>query len=370
MSEPVLKRTRLYDFHVARGARMVPFAGWEMPVQYTGILEEHRAVRSAAGLFDVSHMGVVQVAGPEAAAFLDRVLTNRVANIPVGKAVYALLCQEDGGVIDDLIAYRINANEFLLVLNASNTAADRAWLNQHITAFDCALTEPEPALHLLALQGPRAVEALQATLDNGAVQELGRFEVRALTWRDARLFLARTGYTGEDGFELFAPDSHVVELVECLSAQPQVTLAGLGARDSLRLEAGFPLYGHEICNTLSPLQAGLGFAVKLKKSPAFIGQAALMAQKTSGADPQVHYFFLKDKRIARAGDAVFDRAEGGEPVGRVLSGTQSPVLNRPIGSAAIAARSVETSGLCVEIRNRRYPLFLARPPLHKLIIEG
>ncbi len=367
MSEVTLKRTPLFDFHRRQGARMVPFAGWEMPVQYTGILEEHRAVRTSAGLFDVSHMGLAGVDGYEAAAFLDRMLTNRVASVPVGKAVYGLFCREDGGVVDDLIVYRLLEDSFLMVLNASNTEKDTAWLLETVEDFDCVLTLPTPARSLLALQGPRAGEALDAVLGAGTQAGIRRFEVKTLAWNDAELWVARTGYTGEDGFELFVPETEAVALAEALCALEAVVPAGLGARDSLRLEAGFPLYGHEITEELGPLQAGLGFAVKLDKQPRFIGQGALAKQKAEGVDPRVRHFILPGKRIARAGDAVFTQSEGGEAVGDVLSGTQSPMLERPIGSVRLPASLADSKqALFVEIRGKRYPLKLARPPLHKV----
>lgn len=346
---------------------MVPFAGWAMPVQYTGILEEHRAVRMSAGLFDVSHMGLAGVDGPQSAAFLDRLLTNRVGNAPVGKAVYGLFCREDGGVVDDLIVYRLLENSFLLVLNAANTEKDTAWMLEHLEAFDCALTVPTPERSLLALQGPKAAQALDAVLGEGTQAGIRRFRLRTVEWEGAEVWVARTGYTGEDGFELFVPEMEAVALAEAFCALESVVPVGLGARDSLRLEAGYPLYGHEISETLGPLQARLDFAVKLDKDPPFIGQAALQAQKAAGSDPLVRHFILAGKRIARAGDPVYAQSNGGEAIGEVLSGTLSPILERPMGSVRLAAAVAESSApLYVAIRGKRYPLHLARPPLHKV----
>jgi aminomethyltransferase len=372
VGETQLKRTALHDFHAARGARLVPFAGWEMPVQYTGILQEHLAVRSGAGLFDVSHMGIARVEGPGAAAFLDRVLTNRVAPTRVGKAVYALLCQEDGGVVDDLIAYRLEESTFLLVLNAANAEKDLAWLERWREGFECTLEDLSPNFGLLALQGPDAAGILEACLgdDGASVAALPRFGLLATRFMGTDLLVARTGYTGEDGFEMFVPTAALEGLATRLADWDGVSLAGLGARDSLRLEAGFPLYGHEISETLSPLQAGLGFAVKLKKDPPFVGRDALAAQKAAGADPLVRFFHMEGKRIARQGDALFATESGGEAIGEVLSGTQSPCLGRPIGSLSVQSALADRERLFAEIRGKRHPLRLARPPLHKLTIES
>jgi aminomethyltransferase len=360
-------RTPLYDWHARHGARFVPFAGWEMPVQYTGILEEHRATRLAAGLFDVSHMGEAVVTGPQAAVFLDHVATNRLGDLAVGRARYTLLCAEDGGVVDDIIVYRTGSQSFLLCLNAGNTPGDVAWLKEHAAPFDCEFRDVSFDYAQLALQGPRAVE-IAARVAPSAVRlaDVPRFSFVEILLSGAPMLASRTGYTGEDGFEFYLRPDQATAFADALlvaGADLGLKPCGLGARDSLRLEAGLPLYGHEISREISPLQAGLGWAVKLDKPGGFIGRDALAAEAATGSPSRVVFFVLGDRRVARA-DMVISAK--GKPVGKILSGTVSPMLNQPIGSALVDRAVLESGAvLTVDIRGAAIPLRLAKPPLHK-----
>lgn len=362
MSTP--QRTPLFAFHTAHGGRIVPFAGWEMPVQYTGILEEHLAVRRAAGLFDVSHMGECRVSGPDAAAFLDRMMTNAMATIPVGMARYTVMCQPDGGCVDDLIVYRLGAEEFLICLNASNAAKDIAWLRSHAGDARVTVADECAAWAQLALQGPEA-EAILAGLTAIPLAGIRRFgfaagEVAGV----AGCIVSRTGYTGSPGFEIYLPAAGATRLAEAILAagKPRgLLLAGLGARDSLRLEAGYPLYGHEISETISPVQAGLGWTVK-PAGRTFVGREALVRQMEEGVPSKVVAFSLDDRRIARQGTPVL---AGGAAVGEVLSGTLSPLLGKPIGTALVASGALAGGGLEVDLRGNRVALKVADGPFFK-----
>ncbi|MEM9226373.1 MAG: glycine cleavage system aminomethyltransferase GcvT [Verrucomicrobiota bacterium] len=359
---PELLSTPLYAFHQQRGARLVPFAGWEMPVSYRGIIEEHLAVRQAVGLFDVSHMGEFTASGPDAEAFLDHALTNRIAGTPAGKAVYSPLCMDDGGTVDDLIVYRRTESDFLIVVNASNAAKDFEHLSSLAADFDIQLTDISAETALLAVQGPLAPELLRGMLADGESLPK-RFRHSELVVGNMLCRVSRTGYTGEDGFEVFCSATEAVALAEKLTAAGEalgVQWCGLGARDSLRLEAGYPLYGHELTDTLSPIQAGLGWAVKLDKT-GFVGKEALAAQAADSSLSLVVFFTLEGRRIARQGTAVLDTE--GNAVGEVLSGTMSPVLGQPIGSALVNADAA--APLCVDLRGNRAELTLKKPPLHQ-----
>ncbi len=359
-----LQRTPLFAFHVAHGGRIVPFAGWEMPVQYTGILEEHLAVRRAAGLFDVSHMGECRVTGPDAAAFLDRMMTNAMATIPVGMARYTVMCRPDGGCVDDLIVYRLGPEAFLICLNASNAAKDIAWLRAHAGDAKVAIADECASWAQLALQGPEA-EAILAGLTALPLAGIRRFgfalgEVAGV----AGCLVSRTGYTGSPGFEIYLPAADATRLAEAILAagKPRgLLLAGLGARDSLRLEAGYPLYGHEISETISPIQAGLGWTVK-PAGREFVGREALVRQIEGGVSAKVAAFSLDDRRIARQGTPVL---AGGAAVGEVLSGTLSPLLGKPIGTALVAADALARGGLEVDLRGNRVALKVADAPFLK-----
>lgn len=363
MSE--LKRTPLRDFHAAHGGRLVDFAGWEMPVQYRSILEEHKAVRRAAGLFDVSHMGEVDVRGPDASRFLNQLVTNDVAKLFPGRVLYSPMCYPSGGVVDDLLVYLRAADDFFLCINAGNIEKDLAWIRGQAAKFNVTITDRSSDYALLAVQGPRAAEIVQS-LTGAKLGLVKYYHFTEATVAGVHCIASRTGYTGEDGFELYHAASDAIALAEALLAAgvPRgLELAGLGARDSLRLEAGYPLYGHEITADISPLTAGLGWTVKLDKGADFIGRAALAAEKQNGAANKVVFFKTGDRRIVRAETPVLDA--NGAAVGRVLSGTLSPLLNEAIGSALVTTASVGQP-LTVDIRGVRLPLQLVKPPFVEL----
>jgi len=356
-----LKRTPLRDFHAARGAKLVDFAGWEMPVQYKSILDEHKAVRRAAGLFDVSHMGEVDVQGPAAAAFLDALVTNHVAKLYPGKVLYSPMCHPDGTVIDDLLVYMRGPGDYFLCINAGNIDADIAWIKKGAEGHDVKIADRSSVCSLLAVQGPMALAILQpltsARLDEIRYYHFSKGEIAGIS-----CLISRTGYTGEDGFELYHNATDDLALAKAILAvgQPQgLELCGLGARDSLRLEAGFPLYGHEISPLISPLTAGLGWTVKLDKGCDFSGSAALAAERQKGAPNKVVFFRTGDRRIIRPETPVLDGA--GASVGKVLSGTLSPILSEAIGSALVAV-SAATGTLRVDVRGTLIELHLVKPP--------
>ncbi len=355
---PALKRTPLFAFNQQHGARFVDFGGWEMPVQYQSILEEHRLVRQRAGLFDVSHMGEIEVRGRDAVRLLDHLVTNDVSRLFPGRVLYSTMCQPDGGVVDDLIIYCRGPQDFLVCVNASNTDKDFAWFVRHADGFDCSVRNLSDEFALLAVQGPAAAAILQATttVDLGALKY---YHCAPGAVAGAECLIARTGYTGENGYELFCRPAEAERLAEALLAAGRphgLALAGLGARDSLRLEAGYPLYGHEISETISPLQAGLGWVVKLDKPGGFVGREALAAQKAAGLPSRIVFFRTGDRRIVRAGTPVAD-ASG--MVGEVKSGTLSPLLNESIGSALVRSGAGELS---VDVRGTLLKLLPVKPP--------
>lgn len=361
MAEPAeeYQRTPFFEMHKSAGARMVSFAGWEMPVSYVGILEEHSLVRHSVGIFDVSHMGEFLVSGSQAEDFLDYLVTNRIEGCPTGKAVYSPMCDEKGGVVDDLIAYRRANGDFLVVVNAANCAKDFAWMSQRVGLFEVSLTDESDHWALLAVQGP---EAKQYLLDCGfeAVRDLNRFRIMEIEWKGVEILISRTGYTGEDGYEIFIPAGSAVKFAGEIGAGDRLPWIGLGARDSLRLEAGLPLYGHEMTESISPVQAGFGWAVKTDKAN-FIGKDALSMEKMTGPEKIVRYFTAQGKRIAREGMLIFG-PEG--EVGTVLSGSKSPVLDQPIGSALVDS-SFNGQEAEVDSRGRRFPIRFRKPPLHR-----
>src|SRR5829696_4059101 len=280
-----LKRTPLRDFHAAHGGRLVDFAGWEMPVQYRSILEEHKAVRRSAGLFDVSHMGEVDVRGPGAARFLNHLVTNDVAKLFPGRVLYSPMCYPNGGVVDDLLVYMRDPDDYFLCINAGNIDKDLAWIREQAAEFNATVSDRSADYALLAVQGPRAAEIVQS-LTGAKLGLVKYYHFMEATVAGIHCLASRTGYTGEDGFELYHAASDAMTLANALLDAGKVhglELAGLGARDSLRLEAGYPLYGHEITADISPLTAGLGWTVKLDKGVDFVGRDALRTEKEKGA---------------------------------------------------------------------------------------
>jgi aminomethyltransferase len=333
-----LQETALRQRHEALGARIIPFAGWLMPVQYSGILDEHRTVRTAAGLFDLGHMGQVRVSGPGALDYLQHVTTNDVSALEPGKAQYSLLPNETGGVIDDIIIYRLPAEPgYLVVVNAANRAKDVAWLQAQRSArsdLDVDVEDISNSLGMIAIQGPNA-EAIVETLTDADLSSLGGFECMRAGIASIPALVARTGYTGEDGFEFYVPQERTVELWDALldAGRPfGLAPVGLGARDTLRLEARMPLYGNELGEDISPFEAGLGWAVKLDKGP-FIGREAMAAAKKAGSRRKTVGFQL----LERAGSARhgYPVQVDGRTVGMVTSGARSPTLGTEIGLALV-----------------------------------
>lgn len=357
-----LRRTPLHDVHVALGAKMVPFAGYEMPVQYpTGITAEHRAVRESVGLFDVSHMGEFIVRGPGAVAFVDSVTTNHVARLEVGQAHYSTILNERGTIEDDCLVYRF-ADHLMVVVNASNRAKDLAHMNAHRAGFDCTLEDVSDRIALLALQGPRAQEIL-APLVAADLESIGYYRFAVATVAGVPdVVVSRTGYTGEDGFELYLDAASAVRVWEAIMARGGVTPAGLGARDTLRLEMGMALYGNDIDDTTTPYEAGLGWLVKLAKGD-FVGRAALERQKAAGIPRRLVGFTIPERAFPRHGYPVF---HDGAPSGEVRSGTMSPSLGIPIGTAYLPAGAArEGTEFEIEIRGRRVPAVVEKMPFYK-----
>jgi glycine cleavage system T protein (aminomethyltransferase) len=327
-------------------------------------LEEHKVVRKTAGLFDVSHMGEVDVRGPDAERFLSHLVTNDVAKLFPGRVQYTVMCYPNGGVIDDLLVYKRGAQDFFLCINAGNVEKDVAWIQDQAAAFDVAITDRSADYALLAVQGPAAAAIVQS-LTGAKLDLIKYYHFAEGTVGGVQCLISRTGYTGEDGFELYHAAADAPALAEALlaaGAPRGMELVGLGARDSLRLEAGYPLYGHEISAEISPITAGLGWVVKMHK-PDFIGRTALEHELQHGSARKVIYFQTADRRIPRAGTQVLALPD--RPVGSVLSGTLSPLLNVAIGSAIVGA-SYTAKPLAVEIRGEKIPLQLVKPPFVQL----
>ena len=353
----------LRAFHLAHQAKWTEFANYQIPLSYTGTLEEHRATRQAAGLFDVSHMGELLITGRDAAAFLDFLLPARLLEMPIGKALYTPACYEQGGTVDDLIAYRLGEERFLLCVNAMNTQKDFQWCLSKIGDLDCAVENVSATYALLALQGPRSLDILKMLMDKKRpFTAPPRFHFSETVLAGVPVVLSATGYTGELGWEIYVHPENAHHLARSLwehGAPEGLLLCGLAARDSLRLEAGYPLYGHELSETISPLEAGLAWTLKLDKAK-FIGQAALLEQKEAGLKRQVAFFILEGRRIARAGAPVFHQAR---KVGEVLSGTFSALLNAPIGSVLLETAALKED-LNVQLGGQVVSLKLKKPPLH------
>ncbi len=357
-----MKRTSLYDIHVALGAKMVPFAGYDMPVQYpTGITTEHKAVREAAGLFDVSHMGELIVRGPQAIDFVNYVTTNDVNALEVGQAQYSAFLNDRGTFVDDCLVYRF-ADHLLLVVNASNKDKDVAHISEHLSKFDCTIEDISDDIALLALQGPRALEILtrHTSTDLSGIKYY-HFVTGTVAGVDD-VIISRTGYTGEDGFELYFRADAAPAVWNALTSGGDVVPAGLGSRDSLRLEMGMSLYGNDIDDGTTPYEAGLGWIVKMKKGD-FVGKPALEAQKAAGVPRKLVGFTTSERSFPRHGYPVF---YNGEASGEVRSGTMSPSLNIPIGTAYLPFDvAKEGTEFEVEIRGKRIVAVVQKTPFYK-----
>jgi len=360
-----LKRTPLFDEYAKYGGKTIDFGGWALPVQFSSIKEEHDAVRNRAGLFDVSHMGEIFVEGPDALNYLQKMLSNDISKIAIGGAQYSALCYENGGVVDDLLTYRLADNRYLLCVNAANTEKDFEWLQQHVEG-DVTVTNASDDYAQIALQGPLAEEVLQTLTDTDLTTiKYFHFQENVLVGGHAVL-VSRSGYTGEDGFEIYGTPAAITDLWNKIldaGKDKGVVAAGLGARDTLRFESCLPLYGQELSKDITPLEAGIGFAVKLTKDPQFIGQQALIDLKEQGLPRKSVGIEMIDKGIPRHDYKVF---KDGVEIGIVTTGTQSPMTKRNIGLALIDAKFAEVGNeIEVEIRGKLAKAQIVKKPFYK-----
>ena len=376
-----MKRTPLYAVHQRLGGKLIEFGGWEMPVQYTSITDEHLAVRKAAGLFDISHMGEVLVSGAGADAFLNQTLTNDIRKLAPGQGQYTLLCNERGGVVDDLYAYRLAAQEYLLIINASRIEADVAWLEKQLAAIsqgrEVRLHNASDATGAVAVQGPRVAEFIDGCFPGpstgGAavarVTDLKKNEVANFAHSGAAIFISRTGYTGEDGFEIVALGESIEAIWNQLMAAGQahgLKPAGLGARDTLRTEVCYPLYGHELDENTTPIEAGLGFFVALDKGE-FIGRSVLAEQKAKGAVKRLVAFKMTDRSAPpRPHYPIWSTGPDAAKLGEVTSGTQSPSLGLGVGMGHVPPGFAKAgTTIEIEIRGKRAPAVVVPKPIYR-----
>ncbi|MDX1440743.1 MAG: glycine cleavage system aminomethyltransferase GcvT, partial [Rubricoccaceae bacterium] len=366
----LLKTTPLHAAHVALGAKMVPFAGFDMPVQYSGIIDEHMSVRNAAGLFDVSHMGEVMVRGSEAFDFVQRLVTNDAAKLSNGKAMYTVMCREHGGAVDDLLVYRLSEDEYMLVINASNIEKDLDHIREQHEAsgFDCSITDISDSTALLAIQGPKAFDIVADVADL-SVHEIPFYSFIQPDSGEflgcERAILSHTGYTGEKGLEIYCEPEKAVEVWNALLAAGEkhgLKPAGLGARDTLRLEAGYCLYGHELTEEVNPLEAGLGWVTK-PDAAEFVGAGTVRKMKSDGIPRKLIGFVVEERGIARQGSQIINSE--GVKIGEVTSGTQSPVLAKGIGLGFVVNKPEFTTPgakIFLNVRNRTLEATVTKPP--------
>lgn len=385
------KHTALHQVHEQLGARFTDFGGWDMPLKYGKELDEHRAVRETVGVFDLSHMGEVEVSGPQAAEFLDYALISRLSAVKVGKAKYSMLCTEDGGIVDDLITYRLADDDFLVVPNAGNAPRVAEALAQRTEGFDVTVVDQTAEKSLVAIQGPKAAEVMHAIVENvtdapeasgatedvrGAVDGLGYYAAFKGIVAGQPALIARTGYTGEDGFEIIV-DNDAAEQVWNIALAKATELdglpCGLAARDTLRLEAGMPLYGNELNDELTPVDAGLGILAATKSKDSFVGRDAIVAAKEKGAARVLIGLQGEGRRAARSGYAVLaGEGEDAQPIGEVTSGALSPTLGYPVAMAYVDKTATEEGGAAtvgqtvqVDIRGKQYPYQVVEMPFYQ-----
>ncbi len=376
-----MKRTPLFAAHQKLGGKLIEFGGWEMPLQYTSIVDEHLAVRRAAGLFDISHMGEVLIEGPEAEAFLNETLTNDTRKLAVGQGQYTLMCNERGGVLDDLYAYRLAANEYLLIVNASRIENDVAWLERRLAAFGgrdrVKLQNASDATGAVAVQGPRVADFIAQCFPGPStggtavaqVTDLKKNQAAQVRFDGTAIWISRTGYTGEDGFEVVAP-GQIIEAIwnRLLAAGAPHGLkpAGLGARDTLRTEVCYPLYGHELDENTTPIEAGVGFFVALDKGP-FIGRAVLAEQKAKGVTKKLIAFKMTARSAPpRPHYAIWGAGPGAARLGEVVSGTQSPSLGIGVGMGYVPPSSAGAqTPIAIEIRGQRAAAVVVPKPIYR-----
>lgn len=363
--ERALKRTPLFNEYGKYGGKTIDFGGWELPVQFSSIKEEHDAVRHRAGLFDVSHMGEIVVEGKDALAYLQFLLTNDLSKLEIGDAQYNLMCNDDGGVVDDLLVYFLEENRYLLCVNAANIEKDYDWMKSHVIG-EVEITNKSKEYAQIALQGPLSEEILQL-LTNNPLKEIKYYKFKDnVLVSDKNVLVSRTGYTGEDGFEIYGEPNAMIEIwtkILEVGKGKGVVPAGLGARDTLRFEACLPLYGQELSNDITPLEAGVGFAVKLQKESDFIGKSALIRQKEQGIPRKLIAIEMIDKGIPRHGYKVFKEDC---QIGEVTTGTQSPQTKRNIGLVLINSKFAQLgTEIEVEIRNKKLKAQIVSKPFYK-----
>ena len=342
------KRTCLYDKHVALGALMSPFGGFDMPIQYSGIVDEHQAVRTSCGVFDVSHMGEVLITGPEAERYVNYIFTNDVAGMPDGKILYGMMCYEDGGVVDDLLVYKVAGNQFFLVINAANIDKDWAWIQQQADGYDVTLEHQSEMYGELAVQGPDSEKVMKDVLGVDG-SDLTFYTFKQI----GDVIISRTGYTGEDGFEIYAGPQYINACWDKLIASGRCKPCGLGCRDTLRFEVGLPLYGDELSADITPIMAGLGIFVKLDKD-AFIGKEALAKQKAEGPAKKIVGIELADKAIPRHGYTVLNMA--GESIGEVTTGYHTISTDKSVCMALVDSPYTKLdTEVQIQIRKKVFP---------------
>lgn len=347
-----IKKTCLNDAHRSLGAKMVTFGGFDMPVEYRGIIEEHNAVRTNCGVFDVSHMGEVRVSGADAVRFVNHIFTNDVTPLEIGGILYGMMLHPDGGTIDDLLVYRLSTNDFLLVINAANIDKDVAHITSQATGYDIVIQHLSDSYGELALQGPESATIMKDVLGLD-VDDLKFYTFKALAYQGESLLVSRTGYTGEDGFEIYATPQTTVSIWDRL-IKAGVCPCGLGCRDTLRFEAGLPLYGDELTDEVSPVEAGLSMFVKLDKPDGFIGRDAVARQKADGPSRRLIGLELEGPAIARHGYEIL--ADDGSVIGHVTTGYRSITLDKSIAMALVDSRYAATgTGLNVRVRRRTVP---------------
>lgn len=373
-----LKRTPLFAAHQKLGGKLIEFGGWEMPVQYSSIVDEHLAVRRAAGIFDISHMGEISVSGPSAEAFLNHTLTNDVRKLTVGQGQYSLMCNQLGGVVDDLYVYRLRDEDYLLIVNASRIAADWDWLQEQYesgaVAGEIRIKDVSDQFGAVAIQGPRVIEFINDVVEGGSIggtfvtkaTDLKKNQLGAFVFDGATIYVARTGYTGEDGFEIVAPAENIEAVWNkalALGHKGCLQPAGLGARDTLRTEVCYPLYGHELDENTTPIEAGVGFFVALDKGD-FIGRNVLAEQKANGTKKKLVAFKMTEKSAPPR--PHYPIWQNGTKVGEAVSGTQSPSLTLGIGLGYVPSE-VAKSGtkIEIEIRGKRAAAEVVSKPIYK-----
>jgi aminomethyltransferase len=362
MTSETLKKTPLYSNHLKLKARMVPFAGYEMPVQYQGLLDEAKACRKAVGLFDVSHMGQFSIRGEKALEEVQKLVTNDLSKLQIGQAQYNMLCNEQGGVIDDLVIYRRAGDHIYICVNASNRTVDFSWMKEKLPP-SVSLEDESDYTSLIAIQGPKAESVLSALTETLDTKTLKYYWAHNGKVAGIDCYISRTGYTGEDGFELYLSNSKASQLWDTLIQEGTpfgLTPCGLGARDTLRLEMGYPLHGHELSPEITPLQAGLSWTVKLQKPTPFIGQEALKKELAETPKRVLRGYRILDRRIARQGYPVFSKEN--EKVGVISSGTLSPHLECPIALAFIERKWAEEEVLWAEVRGQKIEMSKSKIP--------